>query len=306
MKKLSILLICLFTVSVSFLKSQVHEKINLIERPSASDKESLDNPVAYRIFNSKGKEVSYKKMLKQLNEQEMIFFGELHNNTISHWLQLELTRDLYALRGTQLVLGAEMFETDNQVIMNEYFLGFISQSNFEKEMRMWSNYSTDYKPLVEFAKENGLRFVAANVPRRYASMVAREGLDRLADLPAHSKIFLAPLPIKVDMNVNCYKEMLEMGGGNKFFPQAQMIKDATMAHFMLENWSKGELALHFNGAFHSDNKEGIIYYVKQKMPNIKIGNITTVEQDDIKKLEKENFGKADFIIAVPSRMTKTY
>lgn len=290
------------------LNAQNNKKLNANEdvKVEKEDKATIDNPIAYKIYNGKGKEVSYSKMVRALNENDLIFFGELHNNTVSHWLQLELTRDLYSIRGVQLALGAEMFESDNQVIMNEYFLGYISQSNFEKEMRMWPNYSTDYKPLIEFAKENGLRFVAANVPRRYASMVSKEGIEKLADLPAHSKAYIAPLPIKIDLTVGCYKEMLEMGGGNQLFPQAQMVKDATMAHFILNNWSKEELFLHFNGSFHSDNKEGIIYYIRLKEPNLKIGNITTVEQDNIDKLDKEHQGKADFIICVPSRMTKTY
>ena len=34
---------------------------------------------------------------------------------------------------------------------------------------------TDYRPLVELARERGWLVVAANVPRRYASMVAAEG-----------------------------------------------------------------------------------------------------------------------------------
>lgn len=276
------------------------------EEPKAEEPETLGKPEAYKIYNSKGKEVSYKKMAKNLSESDMVFFGELHNNTICHWLQLELARDLYTLKGEQLVMGAEMFESDNQVIMNEYFLGYISQGNFEKEMRMWPNYSTDYKPLVELAKENGLRFAATNVPRRYASMVSKEGIEKIADLPDHSKIYIAPLPIKIDLSVKCYQEMLEMGGGNELFPQAQMVKDATMAYFTLNNWSKGDLFLHFNGSFHSDNKEGIIYYIRLKEPNLNIMNITTVEQDNIDKLDKEHHGKADYIICVPARMTKTY
>lgn len=270
------------------------------------EKETLENPQAFKIFTAKGKAISYKKMIKGVRDADMLFFGELHNNAISHWLQLELTRDLYAQRAEELVLGAEMFESDNQVIMNEYFLGYISQKSFESEMRNWPNYDTDYKPLIEFAKENGLRFAATNVPRRYASMVSREGIEKLSDLPDHSKIYFAPLPIRVDMSVGCYEEMLKMSGGNEFFPQAQMLKDATMAYFTLNNWNEGELFLHFNGSFHSDKKEGIIYYIRLEKPDLNIINITTVEQDDIKKMHKEHEGKADYIIVVPSRVTKTY
>ena len=281
-------------------------QISIAQNENNNENSSFQEPVAFKIFNNKGKEVSYKKMTQQLSESDMVFFGELHNNAICHWLELELTRDLFTVKGDQLVLGAEMFESDNQVIMNEYFLGYISQSNFEKEMRNWPNYQTDYKPLVEFAKENGLKFAATNVPRRYASLVSKEGINRIADLPSHSKIYMAPLPIKVDLNLSCYKKMLEMSEGNELFPQAQMLKDATMAYFIQNNWSSGELFLHYNGSFHSDNKEGIIFYLKLKNSELNIKNITTVEQDNLEKLDKEHFGKADFIIVTPSRMTKTY
>jgi uncharacterized iron-regulated protein len=29
--------------------------------------------------------------------------------------------------------------------------------------QLWSNYQTDYRPLVDFAKENNLRFIATNI-----------------------------------------------------------------------------------------------------------------------------------------------
>lgn len=268
-------------------------------------------PIAYKLFNQKGKEVAYNKMLKEIQQADIVFFGELHNNPICHWLQLEVTRDLYAQESDNLVLGAEMFESDNQLLINEYFLGFISERSFEKETRLWSNYKTDYKPLINFAKENNLSFVATNIPRRYASTVFKNGLKKLESLPEYSKVFIAPLPIKEDYDLPSYKEMLEMNmhgttENPKYFPQAQMIKDATMAHFIYGNWSEGELFLHFNGAFHSNNKEGIVWYLRQINPNLKIVTISTVEQRNVEKLSSEHYGVADFILAVPDRMSKTH
>lgn len=277
---------------------------NPLQKVLAEEKDLT--PVAYKLFDHRGKSAQYPKMIKELLEADVVFFGELHNNPICHWLQLEVARDLYAQKATQLVLGAEMFETDDQLLINEYFLGFISQSSFEKEARLWPNYETDYKPLLEFAREGGLRFVATNVPRRYASMVFKEGLSKLNDLPDYSKIYFAPLPIKVDEDVACYKKMLEMGNGNVNFPHAQMIKDATMAHFILANWDEKDVFLHFNGAFHSDNKEGIIWYLQQLRPSLKIVVISTVEQEEIDKLDEEHLQKGDYIICVPTRMTKTH
>ena len=58
--------------------------------------------------------------------------------------------------------------------------------------------------------------------------------------------------------------------GNQNLPKAQAIKDATMAHFILENWEKGKTFIHYNGSYHSDNFEGIVWYLKQENPNLYI------------------------------------
>ena len=89
---------------------------------------------------------------------------------------------------------------------------------------------------------------------------------------------------------------------NENFPKAQAIKDATMAHFILKNWSKGKLFLHFNGAYHSDNFESIYWYLKQQNPDLKITTISTVSQEDISELKEEHSGKADYIVCVDKDM----
>jgi uncharacterized iron-regulated protein len=270
-----------------------------------------DKP-AYTIFNEKGKEANYDKMLEAAKEADIVMFGELHNNPISHWLQLQITEDLFAEKGTDLVLAAEMFEADNQLILDEYLSGTIQQKNFEDEARLWKNYKTDYKPLVEFAKENDLKFVASNIPRRYASLVNKQGFESLDSLADAAKLFIAPLPPEYDPELPGYKAMLEMmgemgqGHANPNLPKAQAIKDATMAYFTLANWTPGKMVIHYNGAYHSDNFEGIVWYLRKQNPDLKIFTITTVEQDEIDTLEEDNTGTANFTICVPTDMTKTY
>jgi len=227
---------------------------------------------AYELYNEKGKSVKYKKLIKDALNADIILFGELHNNPISHWMQLELTKDLYSEIGEDLILAAEMFETDNQMLLDEYISGLIRQRNFEDEVKLWNNYSTDYKPLVEFAKENNLTFVAANIPRRYASMVHRGGFEALDELSAEAKSLLPPLPVAYDPELPGYKAMIEMmssmgaGHANPNLPKAQAIKDATMAHFIMKYFEPGKTVLHFNGAYHSDNFEGIYWYLKLNNP----------------------------------------
>lgn len=261
---------------------------------------------AYRIYNSKGKKVSYKKMLKTLAKEDVVMFGELHNNPIAHWLQLELTTDLDQLRDLQL--GAEMFEADNQTAVDLFLKDSIDNKGLDTLARLWPNYKTDYAPLLQYAKDNGLQFTASNVPRRYASMVYRGGFEALDTLADNEKAWIAPLPILFDSLLPKYQQILEMmgGHGSANLVKAQALKDATMAYFILQNLKDGNLFIHYNGSYHSDHYEGIMWYMAQTKPELNYASISTVTQEDISKLNKEHRGTADFIICVDDDMTTTY
>jgi hypothetical protein len=79
-----------------------------------------------------------------------------------------------------------------------------------------------------------------------------------------------------------------------------------MAHFIATNAAQGKLFLHYNGAYHSNYYEGIMWYLKRKSADMRILTITTVEQNNINKLSQEYIMAADYIICVPDDMTKTY
>ncbi len=267
---------------------------------------SAQQKPAYLIYNHKGKKVSYKKMLKTMAKKDIVLFGETHNNAIAHWLQLELTKDCGAQR--QLVLGAEMFEQDNQAALDAYLQGKINAKQLDSQARLWKNYPTDYAPLVNYAKEKKIPFAATNIPRRYASMVAKGGFAVLDTIPAQAKAWMAPLPMAYDSTLPGYVNMVKMMGGHggSNLPKAQASKDATMAHFILKYYTPGSLFIHYNGSYHSENYEGIVWYLRQQKPELKYGTITVVSQENIKSLLAENKGKADFIICVDEDMTNTY
>lgn len=267
--------------------------------------QAFDKP-AYVLYNAKGKKVSYKKMLKDLRKQDVVLIGELHNNPISHWLELEITQALAEQR--QLVLGAEMFERDNQASLTNYLQGKISAKGLDSSARLWKNYKTDYAPLVNFAKDKNLPFIATNVPRKYASQVSRGGFESLANLTSEEKSWIAPIPIAYDANLPGYQKMLKMMGEHTSpnMPKAQALKDATMAHFIFTNWNPGSLFIHYNGSYHSEYYEGISWYLKRSKADIKIATIATVSQKEIDSLLPEHLLKADYIICVEEDMTVTY
>jgi uncharacterized iron-regulated protein len=269
---------------------------------------------AYKLFTQYGKEATYEQLIRDASQADIVLFGEVHNNPICHWLELQVTRELYGIKKDNLILGAEMFEADNQVVLNEYLQGKITDRHFEAEAKLWNNYATDYKPLIDFAITQKLPFLATNIPRRYASMVARADIASLDSLSVEAKKWIAPLPIQVDLNLPGYKKMTQMGENMGHgtgmsasnMAKAQAVKDATMAHFIVQHWKQGKTFLHFNGSYHSDHFEGIVWYLRQQNPNLKIVTISSIEQQDISKLQDTSKGLSNYIIAIPSDMTKTY
>jgi uncharacterized iron-regulated protein len=260
----------------------------------------------YKIYDKVGQEMSYSKMLSITNKSDVVLFGEMHDNSIIHWLQLELTKDLAQKKN--LVLGAEMFEADNQDELNNYLSGKINQKQLDTTARLWKNYRTDYKPLVEFAKEKKFSFIATNIPRKFASLVYKNGFQALDTLSTEQKSWIAPLPIAYDAELPGYKAMLEMDElhANENLPKAQAAKDATMAYFISKNLKPETTFIHYNGTYHSDNFEGINWYLKKYASKAKVITIATVEQEDIIRFEKENQNKADIIIVVDKDVTKTH
>lgn len=268
-----------------------------------------DNP-AYRLYNSKGKKTSYKKLLKEAEKADVVLFGEFHNNPISHWLQYEFTKDMDGKR--KLVLGFEMIERDNQDEINEYLQGNIDQAALDTVARLWKNYNTDYKPLVDYAKENKIDVCACNIPRRFASKVFKGSFDVLDSLNQQEKEWIAPLPIPYDAELPGYVAMTKMDHMMHMpkemiqnMPKAQAIKDATMAHFIVKSLKKNHLMIHYNGAYHSNNFEGIVWYLKKYKPELKVLTITSESAPDVKKY-LEDGAKAHFIIQVDENMTTTY
>ena len=274
---------------------------------------NAQNLKAFQFYNQKGRELKTAQLVKELAEYDVVFFGENHNNSINHWLQLKITEALFVKKNEQLILGAEMFERDNQSQLDNYLSGKFDAKTLKDSARLWSNFTTDYQPLVDFAKDKKLKFIASNIPRKYASQTAKEGLESLNKLNETEKSYMAQLPIKVTLDTPGYPEMKTMMGehaeGTKVmnFISAQAIKDATMAESILKNFETGKTFIHYNGNFHSKEFGGIYWYIKQKNPNLKMAVISVFESEDPElKIPEKEYIPTDFNLIIPADMTKTY
>jgi len=265
---------------------------------------SADGP-AYPLYDGEGRSVRYEELLDRCVRSDIVLFGEIHVHPVVHRLQLALTEDLSRIKEKDLVLGAEMFEADDQLVLDEYLEGLIEHEHLMREAKVWENYGTDYRPLVDLARERGLRFIATNIPRRYARLVSRRGLKALDRLSDEAKRLIAPLPIVVDLSTPGYRQAREIGKAHGLrmdamnFVAAQAIKDATMASFIIKNRRPGGLFLHYNGDYHSKDRGGICWYLERYDPDIAVTTLSSVSRDPA-VFDDADKGRADMILAVPA------
>jgi uncharacterized iron-regulated protein len=197
-----------------------------------------------------------------------------------------------------------MFETDCQVLLDEYLGDFISKEKFLKDARPWNNY-TDYSPMVEYAKAQKISVVAANSPRRYNNLMSQRGTKSIDSLGDNSKEFIAKLPIYAPQKGKYYTKFVNIMGGednihspNMFVSQclwdATMAKSIDQAHNKLK---KGGLVYHICGRFHTDEGLGTVAQLLRKNKDLSITTISCAPADDFEKPNRANYEQlADFVI----------
>lgn len=213
----------------------------------------------YKLYDTrKQREITIDEIAADVVPGQVLIFGEQHDDSLGHLLEYNILAALYRKHNNRVLLSMEMFHRDVQYILDEYLAGLISEKNFIKEARAWDTYKADYKPAVEFAKEKGLKVIAANAPSRYTNLVTRKGLEALNGLSKEvKKNYIAPLPVDT-MTGLYYDKFLEAMGGHStpgmHLFQSQNFWDATMAWSIASALKKDHNALIFmmNGRFHSD------------------------------------------------------
>lgn len=266
----------------------------------------------YKIYDTQQhKEITFPELVHGLGDSDVVFFGEEHNDSIAHMVELALLQQLHESE-KPVALSLEMFQSDTQLVLDEYLLGLIKETNLAKDGRLWNNYK-DYRPLVEYAKEYGIPTLAANAPSRYTNLVTRSGLGALPALSETAKSFLAPLPI--DTLTGPYHEKFAglMGGhdgmGDLKIYQSQNLWDATMAFRISQFAEKHPKAtlLHLNGRFHSDEHLGTLAQLKKYAPTLKSTNISVFSHPGFDDPDWDSFSHlADYVILTDPSLKRTF
>ncbi|MCD6011280.1 MAG: hypothetical protein K0Q79_1142 [Flavipsychrobacter sp.] len=282
----------------------------------------------YRVYSVKqAKEVSLNDIADDMKAHDVLFFGEEHNDSVTHYLERAMLELMYEKFKENVALSMEMFERDVQPVMDEYLKGYIREKHFTKDARAWSNYR-DYKPMVEFAKEKGMDVVCANAAGRYTNIAGRKGQKALMELPDASKRFFAPLPYDTAQG-EYYKKLtgladhgpssttdtakakpmpaMEMGNFN--LVMAQSLWDATMAYSVSQylKQHKGRKVMQVNGKFHSDEGFAVATQLKKYSPKATRLIIHTVSDDSFPGIRWDDYKKmGDYIIITDPKVPRTY
>ena len=251
------------------------------------------------LMTNKGIILNLEEAFETLMTYDVVFFGENHDSRVAHAGELIILTGL-AERDSSLVLALEMFERDVQDALNAYLEGTIPEDRFLELARPWHNYQEDYRPLVELAKTRGISVIAANVPRRTASMVAMA--DAISpDVVGKDSIYL-PQKLHLDSKeyYNHFTALMEkmphsvpMKGLNvEALYKAQVLKDAVMAA-SLEPFLDHRI-LFCCGHFHSDFHLGIPYQLQKNHPELRVAVVVCAESvEDLPMKDRSRI--ADFI-----------
>ncbi len=271
----------------------------------------------YRIYDATGNAASIEQVVDRIGTSDAVFLGENHDDKVAHSLQLEIFKravEKYRIE-RKVALSLEMFERDAQIILDEYLKNFITEKKFLDDSRPWKNYQADYRPLVEFAKEQKLNVIAANAPRRYVNMVSRLGRDSLNQLSPEAKKWLAPLPYGEPSKAYSDKFNALMGGmpeanmGLNKILDSQSLWDATMAFSISKvlKKTKTPLIIHLNGAFHTENRLGTVEHLLKYNPKTRVLVVTMRYENDFTKFDKgKHAGLGDFVILTDAKVPRTF
>lgn len=270
----------------------------------------------YKIYNTATqKPATLDDIINDMAKADVLFYGEEHNDSVSHTLELALFTKLVEKYPAKTALSLEMFETDTQPILNEYLNNIIREKNLISDARAWKNYK-DYRPMVELAKQNHLPVIAANAPSRYTNRVTRLSLKSLEQLDATAKGWLPPLPIDTATGAYYEKFVTIMGGhagmagmaGMSIY-QSQNLWDATMAWSIAKYLKShaGSKVMQVNGGFHSDEKLGAAAQLKKYTPAARIINVSAVAFENFDQIDWSKYSNNNnYIIVTNGTLPKSF
>ncbi|HHF3090158.1 TPA: ChaN family lipoprotein [Vibrio alginolyticus] len=228
----------------------------------------------YQLYTPSGEHIALSKLPIELQQADAILIGEWHTHAGIHRFQTDMLKQLTSY-DRSLALSMEQFTRDKQPVVDAYLRGEIGEQYLMKQANAWPNYESDYRPLVEFAKQKNLPVIAANAPKSIVRCIGRQGLDYINKLDDDQRMFIAQA---INTGSSPYKEkfMASMHHGKpeqteKQFA-AQVTWDETMAESIVSylDDNPGAQIVHVAGKFHTEQGLGTAASILSRNPSLKV------------------------------------
>jgi len=144
------------------------------------------------------------ELIPQLAEQRVVYVGESHTDYAHHLQQLAILRALRQ-RNPRLAIGLEMIQQPFQPVLDDYLARRIDEREFLVRTEWYSRWRYDfrlYRPILEFARAEGLPVIALNLPKELTERVAKRGIAGLDEAEK------AQLPQEIDRSDQAYEARL--------------------------------------------------------------------------------------------------
>lgn len=260
------------------------------------------------VDSASGRTLSAAEVAQRAALADVVLLGELHGHPVGLPAAADLFERLVRLNPRTTALGLEFYERDQQVHLDDYLTGVTNEEAFRAATGKTAEKDS-HRPLIETAKNAGLRVWALNAPRRYVRLARTDGFSAFERFTDEQRRLL---DVPGALTEGRYAEefyglMGDMGGHGETesagpsemavsFFRSQNVWDATMADTAVAALDAGARPLVIIvGRFHTDFEGGLVERLRDRAPGARILTLSVADtQSDT--LADEDLGRADFIL----------
>ena len=111
-----------------------------------------------------GRVLTEPELLDYLSHFPVVYVGETHDSLEDHEAELAILRGLDQRLPGRLALGLEMLPRNTQPDLDAYLRGETEEGSFVKLwLKSWGHTFEDYRGILHYAREHGIRVLALNV-----------------------------------------------------------------------------------------------------------------------------------------------
>ncbi|QID18352.1 PDZ domain-containing protein [Nitrogeniibacter mangrovi] len=129
-----------------------------------------------------GQAPTLQQTLENLKDDRIVFVGETHTRYDHHLVQLETLKFLHRKYG-EVALGVEWFQFPFQSVLDDYVAGRIDEAQMLARSGYFDRWRFDYRlyrPILRYARDNGIAIVALNAPAELTRKIGQGGLKSLS------------------------------------------------------------------------------------------------------------------------------